>query len=411
MKKTIRTFLTICCASACFCAVQNMYAAPFFSGYAGIKDDVTSDPDSSSFDPVMTAQAFFAGQIAFSPNFLVRTELSVQTADILKAGLFKDTDATFCIDELSLTYRHQLLNTSQYFSLFLGTYEPIGSDLFLQRQFGIKPISSHITESWLGLHGSVVYPFYGAGGSYVIHFDKAPIASGIYIYENHENDNDDAEMNVDFRIASVMQYFTVDFAAGLGAPLETKNGDANVILLINTLYLHTGINMLIGNSYTSSLFLQGGFANLPVRAEDTSTKLDSSDIYLIAEPRLVTRQFQAHLTMFSFPQETADKLVFIDDTFGFNLALFTDNLYVRNTNVTFGFNTTLSFPGKNFLDLSDKLALFDNDGYNVRVSPYVALPVMTGTLHLMLQATITDFIRGESWPSALEFNIGYKAQL
>lgn len=411
MIKTRHTAAAFVAALLFGTAVSSLYASPFFSGFAGIKDDITSDSDSSSYDPEMTAQAFFACQLDFTKNLLVRTELSVQTEDILASGLFKDTDAVFCIDELSMTYRKQIFNTSQYFSIFLGTYEPIGSDVFLQRQFGIKPISSRITENWLGLNGSVVYPFYGIGGSYIIHFDAAPIASGLYLYENKENDDDDSELNIDFRIASVTPYCTVDFAAGLGAPLQTKDGDTDVILLINTLYLHTGINMLIGNIYTSSLFIQGGFANLPIRASESENKLESKDVYLIVEPRIVTREFQAHLTMFSFPQETADKMLFIDDTFGFNLNLFTDNLYIKNTNITFGFNTTLSFPDKNFLDLKDKLALFDDDGYDVRVSPYISFPVMSGTIHLMLQATLTDFTRNDSWTSGLKFNIGYKAQI
>ena len=50
------------------------------------------------------------------------------------------------IDEFSIIKRGVLNDSSNYFSVFMGTYDPIGSDIFLQRYFGITPIASKIAD-------------------------------------------------------------------------------------------------------------------------------------------------------------------------------------------------------------------------------------------------------------------------
>ena len=89
------------------------------------------------------------------------------------------TDSKFKIDEISVVFRSKGLNSTNYFSIFMGTYEPIGSDIFLRRQFGIQPIMSKITESWLGIAGSVIYPLFGMGIADVVHFSTQPLDSAV----------------------------------------------------------------------------------------------------------------------------------------------------------------------------------------------------------------------------------------
>lgn len=391
-----------------------------FSAYAGVMGDFYSqENDDNDFDPALNLQGYFAGQINLTSSFLVRLEFSLETQDVIDDGPFSDSgiDSHFFIDEISATYIKPFLGNTQYLSLFFGTFEPIGSDVFLQRQFGIAPISSLISESWLGLRGSTVYPFYGAGGSYILHLDAYPIATGAYLYFNKENEEKYNQLNLDWRFASVLPYLAVDFAIGLGAPLATKQGNEDVIMLIDTLYLHTGINFLIGNKYSTSLFAQGGIRNLEIKAGETKHDIKSNDIYLVVEPRLVTKKFQAHVTMFSVPEGTVEKLIFIEDTFGFNLNVFTDNLYVKNKNITFGIHTTWSFkPDKknvtrDFLDLKNMGDLVtDTDHFRIKVSPFVSIPVMSGTLHAMFQATITD-IKADTWQNAFKLSVGYKSRI
>ena len=49
------------------------------------------------------------------------------------------------------------------------------------------------------------------------------------------------------------------------------------------------------------------------------------------------------------------------------------------------------------------------DDYNVKISPFLTVPIMSGDLHMMFQATVSDFKSG--WEKAIKCNIGYKAQL
>lgn len=381
-----------------------------FSGYAGIKGDVTQDASSDSIDPELSIQSYFAAQFDFSSDFLIRTEFSIRTDDIINTGLFEDTEAIFCIDELSATYIKPFLGITQYFSLFVGTFEPIGSDVFLQRHFGIKPIASLITENWLGLKGSTVYPFYGVGASYVIQMNAKPVATGIYIYKNDENEEEENQINLDLRFSSATNFFSVDLAAGIGAPLNTKNGSEDVILLIDTLYLHTGIDVLIGNNYSNALFVQAGFDNLPIKAEDDVLEIDADDVYLLVEPRLYTQKYKAHLSMFSLPEKTVEKLVFVEDTFGFNLSIFTEKLYIKNKDFTFGFHTTVSFPDKNFYYAIKHTGDLFSDDVNYKISPFVSFKLLGGIFKTMLQVKLNQ-MNGDDWQNAVKLNLGFKAQL
>ena len=124
-------------------------AAGFFSGYTGIKADLGFADASGAFDMQLKLHSFFAGQFNLTKNLIARAEFSLRTDDIIDTAVFSKTRADFKVDELSLIYRRQFYGGTNFFSAFAGTYEPIGSDLFLRRQFGIEAVSSKITESWL----------------------------------------------------------------------------------------------------------------------------------------------------------------------------------------------------------------------------------------------------------------------
>ena len=68
-------------------------------------------------------------------------------------------------------------------------------------------------------------------------------------------------LNGDLRYACAFEYVTADFSLGFGGPLKETYKANDVFVVINTLYLHTGLTMLIGNSYTQSVFLQAGLSN------------------------------------------------------------------------------------------------------------------------------------------------------
>lgn len=413
-----------------FAFSTSVFAEVTFSGFAGAKADFSSSK-TEKFDPTLCVQSFFSGQFNLSENVITHAEFSLQTEDLIDNSLFKKTPATFKVDELSIIFRRQLLDATNYLSAFVGTYEPIGSDIFLRRQFGIQPIASRMTESWLGLSGSVIYPTFGVGGADVLHFNSQPLALGLYIYVNHEL-QDCYSLNTDLRFAGVYRFFAFDFSGGLGMPLK-QNDNQEAFIVIDTLYGRAGINILLGNSYTTSLFMQAGISEVPFsKTEDIA--IDINNTYLLFEPRFRTKRCQINFTVFSLPQETVDGFKFVNDTavnkytdtdsrgvifteerfenlhdtLGLNIDIYTDNLYISNKAFEFGINSAWTFPGKTIKDLCEKPADLLQD-YHILVAPYVATKFYNGEIHGMLQTRITDIIENEIG-SAFTLNIGFKTQ-
>lgn len=377
-----------------------------FSGFAGAKFDFNAKEAADTFEPQLKIQSFFAGQLNLSQNTIIRGEFSLSTEDIIDNSVFKETPATFQIDELSIVHRSQMMSATNYLSFFVGTYEPIGSDIFLRRQFGIQPVSSKITESWLGLAGSVIYPLFGVGAADIIHFDSQPIATGLYIYVNNELD-DCYVLNAAYRFACVYRFFTLDITAGIGLPLTSSKYE-DAFIVVDKIYWRGGFNMLIGNAYTTSLFIQGGVSDIPLSKRNDDFAIDEEKTYILFEPRLRTKQFQAALTLFSLPEDTVKDFIFINDTLGANINVYTDNLYIKSKMFLFGINTSLSFPGKTFMNLDKPAELFTDD-YSIGIMPYLELKLFNGELHTMLNVNIMDIIN-DSWYKAFKISVGYKTQ-
>lgn len=341
------------------------YAEIAFSGFAGAKADFYSS-DTSDFDPALNFQSFFSGQLSFNKNVILNAEFSLQTEDIIENSFYEEVQSNFKIDELSLILRQQFLSVTNYISAFAGTYEPIGSDIFLRRQFGIPAIASKITESWLGLAGSIIYPMFGVGGAEIIHFNTVPLATGVYIYVNHELE-DSYVINADYRFAGHFRYFTFDLSGGVGLPLIDDSD--NSYFRIDTVYGRAGANILIGNTYTTSLFIQAGISEIKIKKKNNKLDFNEDSAYLLFEPRFRGKKLQAHITLFNIPQNSVNDFIFINDTVGANLNIFTDTIVVKNKTMTFGINSALSFPDKNINDLisePDKIM----DDYNINIAPY-----------------------------------------
>ena len=381
-----------------------LFAETAFSGYSGGKLNYASNPNATdSYDPDLTLQAFFQGQFNFSQNMWGRLEFSIDTGDFLSKELFHKTDAFFKIDELSFTFKSRSDSDANYFSLFMGTYDPIGSDVFLQRYFGIQPIASKITESWLGLSGSVLYPHFGIGIADVKRLLSSPIALGGYAYVNHEDDLHYV-LNTDLRFACVYRYFTFDFAGGIGIPLSNNNQGKEVIASVEKVYWHAGTTMLIGNHYTQSLFIQAGLFNVPFTKRN-GTEVSPDDIYLLFEPRFLLDSAHVNLTVFSLPQDTVDQLIFVDDSLGVNLNIFGDTFSIGANRFTLGTNFSFSFTGKTFLDVVKPMELIKGE-YNITMTPYVSTNFLSGELHT--QASIKFMKFGTSrWYDAFTVDVGY----
>lgn len=407
MIKTYRTkhFISFILAAGLF--ISSLSASSFFSGYAGGKLNFNANPDSEEYDPDLKLQAFFAGQFNFNENVWSHLEFSVDTGDFLNESFFHSTESLFEIDELSLIIRSPLNESTNYLSFFMGTYDPIGSDIFLQRYFNMKPIASKITEGYLGLAGSILYPQFGIGIADNIRFYNSPTSLGTYIYVNHE----DAKffvLNFDLRAACALRYFTADFACGIGLPLSNTYQGDDVIVAVEKVYWHAGTTILLGNSYTTSLFIQAGIYNAAFNAGSSNTIVSPSDIYLMFEPRFLAETTHLNMSIFSLPPKTVEKLLFVDDTLGVDLNLYTDNMMIGNNLFTLGSHISFSIIDKTFLDFKDIQTLLDN-GYNINIAPYISTQFLSGELHMQANFRVMKFVHNDIG-KGISFDLGYRTK-
>lgn len=385
-----------------------LHSESFFSGITGGKLNFTANPEADKYDPELKIQAFFQGQFNFSENLWSHVELSINTDDFISAELFHTTPADFSIDEISLISKSQIDDTTNYFSIFMGTYEPIGSDIFLRRYFGVQPISSKITESWLGMAGSILYPHFGLGISDIIKFHKTPAALGFYAYLNHE-DKKYFVINADLRYAFVYRYLSFDFAGGVGAPLSNRYKNEDVWFAVDKFYWHAGTTILIGNNYTQSLFIQAGLFNAPFTKSSSTITASQKDIYLLVEPRFKIGATHLNISIYSLPEDTVSKLQFVDDTLGINANIYANSIAFGAKIISFGTQFSYSFPEKYFLNLRRPDILLKSD-FNVNITPYVSTNLLNGELHSQTTVKLMEFSKGP-WYKAISFDVGYKSGL
>lgn len=388
---------------------------PYFSGFAGIMSNFSNDIETTSFAPELNGKMFFAGQFDFNGRFFIRSEMSVNTEDIIETGLFEKTGAQFKINELSFTFHQSAINTSHFISLFMGNYEPIGSDVFLQRQFGIAGISSFITESWNGLCSSAVYPFYGIGGSYVMHFEQ-PAAVGLYLYENENKESKQNFFNLDLRYGCGYSNLAIDFSAGAAFPHESEITETgtDVVFVVRSVTMHSGLTMLIGNRNRFSFFAQAGFSGLLFEPQkEKKLSLQSDNMYFFIEPRFVTKFMTVNFSIYSIPSASVEEMLYIHDTLGVNLAVYNDHISIQNVNFTFGLLATYSFAEKNFIDFIDVCSNIGdilNWDMNLYITPFAAMPLLGGQLKASVSANVFGFAEGEAF-KAVSTTIGYKTQI
>ncbi|MBO5236471.1 MAG: hypothetical protein J6B32_05110 [Spirochaetaceae bacterium] len=400
-RRTFVNFLFIC-TLLFFPSAKMLFAETFFNGYSGAIASI--QPTEESLIPDMSMEAFLAGQFDIGGIFQLRTEISIETEDILDYGVFQDTPAIFSIEELSLTTRFRTDSTSHFITLFLGEYESIGSDLFLRRQFGIQSITPKITETWKGISGNAIYPFSGLGGSYVTKF-AIPMALGAYIYVN--NKDDVMSSSADIRFAGVYRYGAYDFSGGITFPFETQDatGD-NVILLIRTVDLHAGFSFIIGKRYTSALFIQAGINRIRMNPNESKDEkvLKLSDLYFFVEPRFVTKKLNFHFSLFNIPVDMAEDLFFISNPLGCNLTVFADNISLGKLNLCIGSHITVSSPDVTL----EKINTLSKDNLALQLAPFISSNVFGGTLNI---AAKIDILNISNWKESFMFNAGYKVML
>lgn len=406
----------------------NVHAVPFFSGMAGA--GLSFQPVPNAFLPQLYTDAFFAGQFDISQNLILRADVSVYTDNILGDNILKNTPAYFSLDEVSITYSGFLGTLSHYLSGFVGETDPIGSDLFLRRHFGIPSFGSKITETQRGITGTKIYPMSGIGGSYVLRL-PFNMASGVYLYYNKtsllqnipavdgttevpaeaEDTSltrmvDNESLNIDLRFAGAWSAVNLDFAAGFTLPFEkTDSNEDKVILLIRRADLHTGISMLIGSSYTSSLLFQAGLTKLIFNPNELNNEqiLAFKDVYILIEPRFVAKNAGFAFSLYNIPPEVSERLFYISNPLGVNVSIYSSNIQILGKPSQFGAHITLSVPESTIQITPDML--------NLQVAPFGTMNVGGGKLDAAVMCNVLGIVNFTTFIQNTRFSIGYKVQL
>lgn len=370
-----------------------------FSGFTGVAGNIGTSTESGGVQ--FTADAFFSGQVDLFGVVLLRAGATVHTNNLLSIDVFNAVPARFTLDEFSITARFPCCHVTRYLSLFAGKYESIGSDLFLRRHFGILPIDSRLTETWVGITDATIYPFSNLGASYVLKL-KTPQAFGLYFYVGDREGQ--PRGNVDLRFAGVFPILTVDFSAGVGFPITMQAADGGTALSLNRrIEFHTGFSTVIGNTHTASLFLQFGITKVLLNPEANEQALKLSDLYFLVEPRFRADFMHFHFSLFNMPQSAVQNLFFVTNTLGANLAIFAENIYAGAFNFTVGAHLTVSAQA----DLKNVSSITSKD-ISFRVSPFIETPLFSGVL--MSRFTI-DFMKFAEMHKTIRFTLGYRTEI
>ena len=381
-------------ALAALLAAAPIFAAPSFSGAiggsVGFKATVPTSGGSADFDVPMAG--FAAVQANLTDWCVARGEIAVSAANFNFDDIFASATADIRLNELSVVMIRRAVTTSSFFSAFLGSYERLGSDTFLMRQFGVEPISSHFSKSATSISGAPLVTNKGAGISYIVNFDKLPMATGGYIYVG-KNRTDDWTINIDTRFSFVSNIATLDFMAGVGSPLQDTYNNEDVVLMIDTITLKGGINLLLGSKFTHALLLQAGVNDVVVKGKEAGT-IVGDEIRFLVEPRLNFNKFRLHFTLYTFDAETVSELIYLPDEIGAAVTLLKDDIETKRGMLTAGIHLIGGISGVLPLKYFDGTQLHDGV-YNVYITPYVEVPLTpTSKAEAMAQIGMRD-IAGE----------------
>ena len=412
-----------------FCLLFFIYTAftyPYFTGTIGIGGKIQPEPEKF---PQVLMDSYFAGQFDLSKNLFLRTSFSMYTTEsIFKDITFKNTESIFSLDEISLTYLGSFGQISHLLGIHLGEYEPVGSDVFLQRQFGIPSFASRLTESICGISRAKIYDMSGIGGSYVVKLPKN-IAVGTSIYYNKtenfetpEEDDISESFNTDFRFASAGRIGAIDLTFGLTMPMKREivhdNGDTQkVILLIERADMHAGLTAFLGSSNSSSLLFQAGFTKLIIdpSEENDEKVLSLNDVYILVEPRFVSKSMCISLSLFNMPKETRENLFYVENPVGISLSLYTPWISLSGKKSQFGLMTTVSSS-----DSLDKIIIQQEaeqsneekmSNLGLHISPYGIIYLGGGKLNFSLNVNAFNIKDFDTFLDNISLIAGYKVAL
>ncbi|MCI5830686.1 MAG: hypothetical protein SPJ89_01475 [Treponema sp.] len=416
MKRTLfATVFSLMAAAGAF-AIEK----PFFSGTTGFLTSFGTNKKEDNTDFKPSAEAYFAGQLDFSGKLFLRGEFYTISDSIFEDDMNSE-NATFRVEEISATYKITGDSASHYLSLFKGNFEPFGSDLFLQRQFGISKISSNLTESYHGIEGASINPLYALGASYTARLEgNSALAFSVYKDKARRKDKEeDNSANFDLRYAGVFDYLTIDTYAGLAFPVESED-DSDGFININEVQFHCGINALFGNKKSAMLFTQFGVDKVILKESDSSDKsLNLKDYYFLVEPRLPFSDFYFNPSVFNFPAKSAEDMIYLraliakspdtENVLGVNFNIVNENLYAGSSRITAGIHGTLAYTEIDNNNLKKHFSSTMKDAESTFIiTPYTNIEVFGGSLTASLSIDTDEL--SDSVKKAVTLTAGFKTK-
>ena len=431
-------------ALACLLCLSSAQALDF-SGYAGILGDYNGSVGNTGYDNNLTLQGFLAAQIDFNGKFIFRGEFKIETADLFDSENNplkpRAKNTIFQVGELSVTWHFSSAAVSHFLSGFIGKFEPIGSDVFLQRHLGLQPISSRLMENWGGLVGTSIFNDYGLGLSYTAHLHKSLVwGAYLYAFDSASEMFSINSLNTELRIAGNFPGVIFDASANLAFTFTTgaKLYEAdpvkyeyvkNNLLIVQSVLFKIGANLLLGDRYGVSTLIQLGLSNVSLGADSGSTPVFGLNtmgkfLYAFIEPRFNFGETQVAIAVFNLPNDNLRGLLYlkgfnlsssgsIEGLLGLNLCIANTTLRIGSTNITLGGHLTACYE-KNITGLISDISTNPADiigNIGLYVTPFASIPLLGGEFKTAISFNPLAFIPSSTAYTAFDAFVGFKVAM
>jgi hypothetical protein len=305
---------------------------------------------------------------------------------------------TFALDEISATFNFRINTVHLYTSVFAGSFETPGTDVYIQKYLGVNHLSSMVMQNSLISNGLGIYPVEGVGASLTVRATPS-VAVSLYgtVPANFKFTTKYA--NIDLRVAGAFSKVFFDVTAGvaiLPAKAATAAVTGNALTGLQPaeaqsatkmgVGINFGASLVVGNLYGNSVFFQAGMNGLNPAA---GTKAIVGSIFAVVEPRFVFDGFRLGITAFLLPALSADQkgepysnLRFIADdvNVGGAVSFYYDQLHIGNLNSLLG----IVVAGGIETDLGTLATKVPKPLlYSVNIGVFWSLNLYNGTLNLM----------------------------
>ncbi|WP_059369800.1 hypothetical protein [Treponema endosymbiont of Eucomonympha sp.] len=434
------------CVLAFASAVIGAAALDSFSGTVELATGVTM-LEEHKLAPILSENFSLVGQVRIADFAQVRFDVSAYAPNFFPGAFFNAQDshkqqpsspaAFFHANELSFTFQQWL----SCYSLFVGVFEPFGTNDFMRAQLGTPSFASLLVQKRFGSEGAALYPSPGFGVSYAQRLD-APLAWAAYagiterdydkVYAHGERDpayvpdfagtEKITKLDFDVRAAGAFPLVSFDASFGLGIPKQTlsrkkiplpDNSGNQQRLLLRGWELRGGLSVLAGNSYVQSVLVQAAVPHFwvgKVTANTPHPETTVDDIFFLLEPRFALDPLRFVITTYSAPEsvyngeENDSGLFYITEPLGMNVAVFAEP-YSAARDVTDRIGVNVTFASKKTLS-GRSVAAVGERGFGIYAAPFCSFAVFGGTLDAAARVDVCGL---SVWQDSFEMRLGYRA--